>query len=313
MLKDKFKRNTFDKKIVDKNDFWLIKNNPMTKIGVFPYLGSQISSELEPDKIYQVLRPEEELTRAETLNSLELIPLVDEHTMLGTQPGFQPAEEKGIHGVTGANVTVEKPTVSNDLKVFSESLKDEINSGKKGLSLGYTCDYELTSGEYEGQHYDAIQRNIIFNHLALVDEGRMGKDVRVMDKSITYDTISDILQQKEKNQMADETKQAQDVDKRELIREVMAIAAKPDSDFEGGEEEKIETIAKKLEELGYNPSETGANDEEIEPLEANIKEGEDEDPDKPCEDEEEDKPDENKAQDEDEPKETEDEDEDEEE
>ena len=77
--------------------------------------------------------------------------------------------------------------------------------------------------------------------------------------------------------MADEEKQTEDVDKREIIREVMAIAARPDEDFEGGEEEKIETIAKKLEEM-YNPSEAGNGDETPE---EEKKEGEDED----CEDE----------------------------
>ena len=48
-------------KQVDHNDFWYIKDNPLSKVGVFPYLGKQISSELEPDKIYQVYRPAEEL------------------------------------------------------------------------------------------------------------------------------------------------------------------------------------------------------------------------------------------------------------
>ena len=37
---------------------------------------------------------------------------------------------------------------------------------------------------------------------------------------------------------------------------------KPASEFEGGEEEKFRTLTKKLEELGYKSSETGANDEE---------------------------------------------------
>ncbi len=111
MLKDKFKRKAGangaaaqtaqDEKIIDKNDYWLIENNPLTKIGVFPYLGRQISPELEPDKIYQVLRPKEELTKPETLKSLELIPLVDEHTMLGDKQGHEPAEKKGIHDNLG--------------------------------------------------------------------------------------------------------------------------------------------------------------------------------------------------------------------
>lgn len=275
---DRFRKKiTFDKKEIDTNDFWLIKDNPMTKIGVFPYLGRQISPELEPDKIYQVLRPEEELTSPETLKSLELIPLVNEHTMLGTKDGMMPAEEKGVHGVTGQHPKVQKPLITNDLKVFSEELKNEIENGKKELSAGYSCRYDLTPGEYNGQHYDAIQRDVRFNHIALVGEGRMGKDVRVMDSIYTYDSITDI-KNKEKQMPQEETKQAQDVDKRELIREVMAIAAKPDSDFEGGEEEKIETIAKKLEEMSYNPSEAGNNDEDD--TEEKKDEGQDEDEEK---------------------------------
>ena len=290
---------TLDKKEIDKNDYWLIPDNPITKIGVFPYLGRQISPELEPDTIYQVLRPEEELTKPETLKSFELIPLVDDHTMLGTKDeNHTPAEQKGIHGVTGTNVKQNGDIITVDLKIYSETLKEEIENGKKDLSLGYYSSYELIKGLYKGQAYDAVQRNIIANHIALVDEGRMGRDVRVMDSNITFDSITDLRTKnigEQTNMENQEEKQTtQDVDKREIIREVMAIAAKPAEDFEGGEEEKIETIAKKLEAISYNPSETGANDEDDadKPAEVEIKEdkpAEDEDDDKPAK-EEEDKP-----------------------
>ena len=49
-------------------------------------------------------------------------------------------------------------------------------------------------------------------------------------------------------------------DKREIIREIMAIASKADSDFEGGEDEKIRTIAELAEKLAYKPSETSESD-----------------------------------------------------
>ena len=288
MLKDKFKTTAQDKKIVDVNDFWLIPDNPMTKIGVFPYLGRQISPELEPDRIYQVLRPKEELTRPETLESLKLIPLINDHTMLGTAPGMTPADDVGVEGTTGTNVKTSGRLITNDLKCYTENIKELISSGKKNLSMGYRCRYELSEGEFEGQHYDAVQRDIIFNHIALVDEGRMGSDVRVMD-SFTFDSIKELTQNKE-NKMADENKetQAQDVDKREILREADAIAMKPASEFEGGEEEKFRTLTKKLEELSYNPSEAGNNDED---LPDDKKDGEDEDEDKPCEDEDEEKKD----------------------
>nr|DAZ12127.1 MAG TPA: hypothetical protein [Caudoviricetes sp.] len=251
-------------KQVDHNDFWYIKDNPLSKVGVFPYLGKQISSELEPDKIYQVYRPAEELLSEETINSFKLLPIVDDHTMLGTEPGMMPAEEKGVHGTSGSDVYGKDGKLYGDLKIYSETLKDEIEAGKKELSMGYFCDYELTPGTFDGQHYDAVQRNIRGNHIALVEEGRMGSDVRVMDRKITMDSMKEINSMVKSAKRGNRRAFDEDVDKRELIREVMAIAAKPNEDFEGGEQEKEETIAKKLEEMSYNRSESGtANDDDV--------------------------------------------------
>lgn len=52
-----------------------------------------------------------------------------------------------------------------------------------------------------------------------------------------------------------------EMDKREAIREIMAISAKPVSEFAGGEEEKVETIAGLAEKLAYKPSETSKADD----------------------------------------------------
>lgn len=166
-------------KQVDKNDFWFIEKNPITKVGVYPYLGKQISQDCEPDKIYYVLRPKEELFRKETLDSLRLIPLIDGHTMIGKD--FTAPEDKGLDGTLGDNVSHDTDTIYNDLKIISNKMKEEIQNGKKELSLGYFCRYDKQPGTYKGQRYDYVQRDIIANHLALVDKGRMGADVRVYD------------------------------------------------------------------------------------------------------------------------------------
>lgn len=56
-------------------------------------------------------------------------------------------------------------------------------------------------------------------------------------------------------------KKENEMDKREAIREIMAISAKPVSEFAGGEEEKVETIAKLAEKLAYKPSDTSKADD----------------------------------------------------
>ena len=135
-------------KLIDKNDFWFIEKNPITKVGVYPYLGKQISQDCEPNKIYYVLRPKEELFRKETLDSLRLIPLIDGHTMIGKD--FTAPEKKGIDGTLGDNVSHDTDTIYNDLKIISNKMKDEIKNGKKELSLGYFCRYDKQPGTYKG-------------------------------------------------------------------------------------------------------------------------------------------------------------------
>jgi hypothetical protein len=182
--------------------------------------------------------------------------------MLGNKEGMQPAEEKGVHGTIGTDVYYKDGIIYGDLKIFSESLKEEIENGKKELSMGYFCDYELKDGEFEGQPYQAIQRNIRANHIALVQEGRMGADVRVLDHKITFDTIEELktmeIQNEEtKVENQDECKD-EDVDKRALIDEVGGILK------DKLDEELWRTVIGKIEKLAYNDSEAANNDEDIE-------------------------------------------------
>lgn len=167
----------------DINGWAEIKGNPISKVGVFPYSGAQIGSpELEPDKIYMVYRPEAELSNPETIESFKLLPFTDDHAMLGSgDTGLMAAEKKGVHGVVGEDVYFEDGYLKANIKVFSEELANLINDGKKELSIGYRCLYDLQPGVYNNEKYDAIQREIRGNHLALVEEGRSGHDVKVLD------------------------------------------------------------------------------------------------------------------------------------
>src|ERR1700741_3702791 len=125
--------------------------------------------------------------------------------MLGSSDeGLLPAEKKGVHGVIGEEVYFEEPYLRGNLKIISENLDEKINYDKKELSIGYRCDYDVVSGYYNNIKYDAIQRNIRGNHIALVDEGRSGHDVAVLDSQIfTFDKM-DVNMHPEDNHMKDE-------------------------------------------------------------------------------------------------------------
>lgn len=165
----------------DLNGWFEVPRNPLSRVGVFPYLGSSIGAP-EPDKIYQVYRPAEELGHPDTLASFRLTPFVDDHEMLGAEEdGLTPAEKKGVHGVIGEKLEFDGSVLYGNLKVFSEELARKLAAGKKEVSCGYRCVYEFTPGVYEGKPYDAIQRTLRGNHTALVNEGRMGPEFAVLD------------------------------------------------------------------------------------------------------------------------------------
>ena len=52
-------------------------------------------------------------------------------------------------------------------------------SGLKELSLGYSLDLIEEPGVYKGEHYDAVQTNIVINHLAIVSSARAGDQARL--------------------------------------------------------------------------------------------------------------------------------------
>ena len=57
-----------------------------------------------------------------------------------------------------------------------------IESGEmRELSSAYRYDPVMTPGVYMGQKYDGVMTNIRANHVALVEAGRAGSDVVVMD------------------------------------------------------------------------------------------------------------------------------------
>ena len=76
------------------------------------------------------------------------------------------------------------------------------------MSIGYGCVYEITSGVYKGEHYDAIQRKIRGNHLASVMQGRMGPEVKVLDQhQLTFTIDAKDIQMPDTKEKPDDQKE----------------------------------------------------------------------------------------------------------
>ena len=74
-----------------------------------------------------------------------------------------------------------------------------INNGfMRELSLAYQYKPEFKKGTFDGKPYDFIMRNIRANHIALVEEGRAGKDVLVYDSKPIPKTKAEVKNMDEK-------------------------------------------------------------------------------------------------------------------
>ena len=178
-----YDKNTFgSNRDIDTNGYLRVEECNISKCQVRPYLGKEIPNwrefGLEADKIYNVYCPKEELEKAaETFNNL---PLTREHIEVDVE---RVPKEK-IVGSLGDHASFEYPYLKNNLIIYDKKDIDLVMSGKKKeLSCGYRYTPVQQSGEVDGQHYDFVMTDIIGNHVALVKQGRAGRDVMVADSS----------------------------------------------------------------------------------------------------------------------------------
>lgn len=279
--------NALTERHKDENGYLYVDKSPILRAGILEYYGSELLPEgaddvdgvkVDPDKIYKVYIPEEEIRKgAETF---KMIPITDDHTWLGDDG--EDAKDYQV-GMTGENVYVEDGFLYVPLKFTGKDIVDEVESHEKEeLSSSYYNRFEKS----KNSEYDFIARDIKGNHLALVDKGRCGSAVRVLNSKIGVNQMAVKakianeailkLDGKEINldqffeEEADEREEggeeihddsiSENEDKREIIREIMAVAGKADADFEGGEDEKVRTIAELAEKLAYKPSEESESD-----------------------------------------------------
>ena len=227
---------------IDQNGFINIDANPISRVGVFPYLGKSIGAD-EPDRIYNVYRPAEELADPECIKSFRLIPIVDDHTMVGpSDDGLTPAEKKGVHGIVGEAIEFRDGVLYANIKIFSEALARLIKNGKRDLSIGYRCAYEKTSGTFAGKAYDYIQRSLRGNHLALVDQARC--DVAVLDSRFTFDHL-DLTEKELEMPVTQEAFDALEKENKTLSSQIAELTKRLDAKDEAEKEEEEKAAADK--------------------------------------------------------------------
>lgn len=260
----------------DDNGFLTVDKSPILSTDVLQYLGKEFGVDevagvkIEPDKIYTVRIPREELEKA--AKSFELLPIVDGHQWLSG--GLNDGDAKKYQeGTTGSDAYVD-----NDGKLFvplkftGKGILEHLKEGVEELSASYSHDLRLDD---TGQA-DFVAVNITGNHVALVERGRCGSGVRVfnnneVEKMKTKNEIALLVdgkkidlakffaeeQQEEAHQDGSISENDGEIDKRAVIDEIGGILKD-----KGLDDEIIRTVIGLAEKLSCDKSEAGTSDNE---------------------------------------------------
>lgn len=139
----------------------------VTSVGIFEYTNPDGSTRRE-------LRLPEDVFAAKSLATYKGKPIIVTH-----DAGY--VDKDNVEDETIGTILSEGYQDGDDVRAEiiihdSDAMK---SSGLRELSLGYNLRLEETSGVWNGQPYDAIQRDIVINHLALVGSARAGEQARL--------------------------------------------------------------------------------------------------------------------------------------
>ena len=166
----------------------------VTSIGVFTY-------KRKDGTVQRELRLPEEVFAFDTLNSMKLKPVTLNHPnelvtsenadrlQVGSL-GDNPTSTTQWHDEPREKVT-DGINCAIDMVITKKDAIDAVLNGKQALSMGYTCDLEAAQpgATWCGIEYDFIQRNIRYNHCAIVDEARAGDNAKIELRADSEDAV----------------------------------------------------------------------------------------------------------------------------
>lgn len=153
----------------------LCSNVPIARTGTYKYLREELG--LDGSGIVDVYRTDEEVFNATAIASFEGKAFTDTHPAVDVDVNNWSIYAKG----DVRNVRRGKGELSNclvaDIIIRDPIVIDEVKSGvKREISSGYECEYVEENGKI-------YQKNIRGNHVALVQAGRAGSQVKIYDES----------------------------------------------------------------------------------------------------------------------------------
>lgn len=144
----------------------------------------------------RVYRPPEEVFKQTTMDSMKNMPLTRQHKGGLVNPKNFKAASVGYTGDTVEKVEGNKLAV--DVIVADADAIQDVQNGIRELSMGLLPEWHPTPGtvviDGREEAYDMIHRNLVANHLSLVNQGRAGAEISLqMDSEDEQAAVMDGL------------------------------------------------------------------------------------------------------------------------
>ncbi|MDB6454705.1 DUF2213 domain-containing protein [Falsirhodobacter sp. 20TX0035] len=163
-------------------DGYLVADAFAVRTGIQLYSGAEMG---HPEKdVVRVYRPESEVRAADSLRTFSHAPVTMGHpdVMVDATNWKQLAVGEVSTEAAWQDGKIKLPLILKDATSIAA-----VENGTRELSAGYTCRVEFVDGVTEdGQSYDAVQREIRANHLAIVPHGRAGTEFRIGDGAVEW-------------------------------------------------------------------------------------------------------------------------------
>jgi len=153
----------------------------LARAGIYSYKAGDIGmTDRDPDCKVKVFRSDSEVFNADSMSSFELKPVTLGHPV-------EMVNVKNIKkyqvGSAGGQILRDGEFVTTKLLITDEDAIKAVDAGRCEVSNGYTAEFDFISGQTEkGECYDALQKNIRGNHIAIVDKARGGRGCRLSDE-----------------------------------------------------------------------------------------------------------------------------------
>lgn len=155
------------------DDGYLVATAKAVRTGIQVYRGSEVGLVGDDaNRLLKVYRSEDEVRAPDSLRTFSHAPITMDHPAEPVTPANWKDLAKGEVSTDGQWVDnhIALPLIIKDADAIAA-----VQAGKRQLSAGYDANIVLEDGVApDGTRYDAVQKDIRINHLAIVERGRAG-------------------------------------------------------------------------------------------------------------------------------------------